>query len=300
MYTRLLIPLDGSTTAEKVLPYARFLARRLRLPLEILEVIEVADVVSHIRRGRDLKAILEKFDQSRRDYLRRVAGTFVDTAVNCTVIKATPAEAIIDKAAEDKTTLISMATHGRSGVKRWLLGSVAEKVLRGGSNPLLLIRATEEAEGEGEANLASIIVPLDGSAVAEQVLPDAAALAKQLHVDLVLFRAYTIPYTALPVDAGIAYAVADEELLSSLRDEATAYLAKKAAELNQSGLERVSTIAQYGLAADEIISMARKTPDNLIAMCTHGRSGVKRWALGSVAETVVRHSGNPVLVVRAS
>ena len=76
------------------------------------------------------------------------------------------------------------------------------------------------------------------------------------------------------------------------------YLNKKAEVMKKLGVDRVSTIAEYGFAADEIISLARKTPDNLIAMCTHGRSGVKRWVLGSVTETVVRHSGDPVLVTR--
>jgi nucleotide-binding universal stress UspA family protein len=65
------------------------------------------------------------------------------------------------------------------------------------------------------------------------------------------------------------------------------------------GIANVSYVAQEGFAADQIISLARKSPDNLIAMCTHGRSGVKRWMLGSITETVVRHSSDPVLVIRA-
>jgi nucleotide-binding universal stress UspA family protein len=65
------------------------------------------------------------------------------------------------------------------------------------------------------------------------------------------------------------------------------------------GVEKVSYIAEYGVAADEIIALGKKTPDNLIAMCTHGKSGIKRWVLGSVTETVVRHSGDPLLVIRA-
>lgn len=69
--------------------------------------------------------------------------------------------------------------------------------------------------------------------------------------------------------------------------------------LSNLGVEKVSIIAEYGFAADEIIALARKTPDNLIAMSTHGRSGVKSWVLGSVTEPVVRHSGDPVLVIRA-
>jgi len=104
----------------------------------------------------------------------------------------------------------------------------------------------------------------------------------------------------LAADAEGVYLVTVEELISAMRDEAVAYREKKAEAMKKLGVYRVSTIAEYGLAADEIISLARKTPDNLIAMCTHGRSGVKRWVLGSVTETVVRHAGDPVLVIRAT
>jgi nucleotide-binding universal stress UspA family protein len=87
--------------------------------------------------------------------------------------------------------------------------------------------------------------------------------------------------------------------MNVVKEEAGAYLEAKVDELRQNGVEKVSSILLLGSGADEIIDLARTTPDNLIAMCTHGRSGVKRWALGSVTEKVVRHSGDPVLVVRA-
>jgi nucleotide-binding universal stress UspA family protein len=141
---------------------------------------------------------------------------------------------------------------------------------------------------------------LDGSELAESVLPPVAELVKPLQLEVILFRAYTVPYSALAGDAKGFYLAPDEELISAMRDEAVAYLEKKAEAMKKLGVDRVSTIAEYGLAADEIISLARKTPDNLIAMCTHGRSGVKRWVLGSVTETVVRHAGDPVLVIRAT
>ena len=88
-------------------------------------------------------------------------------------------------------------------------------------------------------------------------------------------------------------------LSCTLKTEALEYLEKKAADLKKHGLEKVSLVVKEGLGPDEIISFARQTPDNLVAMCTHGRSGVKRWMLGSVTETVVRHSGDPVLILRA-
>jgi nucleotide-binding universal stress UspA family protein len=301
MYTRILVPLDGSTTAEKVLPYARFLARYLKLPVDLLKVIDVAEIgqrISH-QPAEFLKTFVEKMDETSEKYLRVTADTFADTLVKCTVLRGIPAETIIDKAAEDPGTLISMATHGHSGIKRWLLGSVTEKVLRAAKNPLLVIRATEEAKREGEAKLGSVIVPLDGSELAEKVIPALVELAKKLNLETILFRAYTIPPSAAIPDPEITYVVADEELISALREEATAYLNKKAAELKELGVRKVSTVAEYGFGADEIISLARKTPDNLIAMCSHGHSGVKRWVVGSVTETVVRHSGDPVLVIRA-
>ena len=85
-----------------------------------------------------------------------------------------------------------------------------------------------------------------------------------------------------------------------MKDEAEDYLEKKMAELKKQGFERIRYISKEGMGADQIITLGRQTPDNLIAMCSHGRSGVKRWVLGSVTETVARHSGDPVLVIRAT
>ena len=117
-------------------------------------------------------------------------------------------------------------------------------------------------------------------------------------MEVVLFRAYHIPTYAYGADE--AYSAVDyDELIAGVRDEATQYLEKKTAEVKKLGVEKVSIESKQGFAADEIITLARKNPDTLIAMCSHGRTGVKRWMLGSVTEAVVRHSGDPVLVMRA-
>jgi nucleotide-binding universal stress UspA family protein len=242
--------------------------------------------------------MVEDSVRSSDQYLKGIAGTF-PSGTKCTVEKGKAEQVIIETAAADKGTLVTMATHGRSGINRWLLGSVAEKVLRGGTNPMLLVRATEEGKTEGTATLKSIVVPLDGSELAEGVLPAVTDLAKTLKLAVVLFRAYNIPYNAYAGGEGY-YAVNYEELLTAMKDEAVDYLEKKTEAVKKSGVAEVSYVAKEGFAADEIISLAHKSPDNLIAMCTHGRSGVKRWMLGSVAETVVRHSADPVLVLRAS
>jgi nucleotide-binding universal stress UspA family protein len=299
MYTRILIALDGSKTAEKVLPYARTLAGRLNVPVELMEVIDIGDMVIHIavEKARYLDTMIEDRARSSEAYLEGVAKTFPEAGVKCAIEKGRAAEAIIGKAEADPGTLIAMATHGRSGIDRWLLGSVAEKVLRGTTNPLLLIRATQEATTEGEAALKSIVVPLDGSELAESVLPMVAGLAKKLNLSVVLFRAYNLPYSVYGSADGYS-AINFDELIEEVRDEAREYLEKKIAELKKLGVANASYAARAGFSSDEIIKMGRETPDSLIAMCSHGRSGVKRWVLGSVTETVARHSANPVMVLR--
>lgn len=300
MYSRILIPLDGSKTAEKVLPYARSLVGKFKVPVELLAVVDIGEIAMHMasEKARFLDTMIEDATRQSTSYLQGIAGTFPGTTVTWSVEKGKAEECIIEKGATDKAMLITMATHGRSGLNRFLLGSVAEKVLRGAVNPLLLIRATEGAGTEGAATINSLIVPLDGSALAENVLPMAVEMAKQLDLEIELFRAYQIPYNVYAGDEGF-YAGNFDELLAGVRDEATEYLDKKAAELKKLGVTKVSCVSKEGFAGDEIISLGRKTPDNVIAMSSHGRSGVKRWVLGSVAETVVRHSGDPVLIVRA-
>ncbi len=299
MYSKILVPLDGSKTAEKVLPYARYLAGKFKVPVELLAVVDIAEVASHMagEKARFLDTIIDDADRRLTSYLGKVATTFAGTDVRCSVEKGKAEDTIIEKAATDKAMLITMATHGRSGLNRFLLGSVAEKVLRGMVNPLLLIRASEAAKSEGEAMLKAIIVPLDGSEVAEGVLPLAAGMAKKLDLEIELFRTYHIPYNVYGGEEGF-YAGNYEEMLANVRDEAAQYLDKKAAELKNLGVAKVTCVTKEGLAADEIIVLGQKTPDNLIAMSSHGRSGVKRWVLGSVAEAVVRHCGDPVLITR--
>ncbi|MBM2806538.1 MAG: UspA domain protein [Deltaproteobacteria bacterium] len=240
-------------------------------------------------------------DEARRSgvYLTGISQSFSGIAARCLVKQGRAADIIVEIAAAEKDTLIMMATHGRSGLNRFFLGSVTEKVLRATSSPLLVVRAKEKAVAGGEAIFKSLVVPLDGSELAESVMPSVVALAKQLDLEVILFRAYAVPYGAYSTGEGFYDPVNLEAFLARLRQETIDYLEGKTAELKRQGLAQVSYVAKEGMSADEIIKFARATPDNLIAMCSHGYSGVKRWVLGSVTETVVRHAGDPVLVLRA-
>jgi nucleotide-binding universal stress UspA family protein len=298
MYTRLLIPLDGSKTAETVLPYGRTLARSLEIPVELLGVVDTSVLDNQVFRGSgDSETIIAQSIRSSEEYLNRVAETFPEDNVRCIVETGKAEDVIIEKAGSD-ATLTAMATHGRSGINRLLMGSVAEKVLRSAINPLILIRASEEANSEALAVLKSVIVPLDGSELAETVLSPVVQLANALKLEVILLRAYQIPMNTY---AGMedSYPIDYEKIGVALKEEAQNYLEGKVAELKRNGIEKLSFVISEGSGAGEIIALGRRTPENLIAMCTHGRSGIKRWVLGSVTEKVVRLCGDPVLIVRA-
>ena len=302
MYSKIVVPLDGSPAAECALPLVRTLARRLTLPVTLFGVIDLREISRDVTAADGLLFLDGMVDQESRrmaDYVNKMAESLGAVALTAPSDKGA-AETIVETAAADKNSFIVMATHGRSGLNRFLLGSTAEKVLRASDNPVLLVKATETAVGAGEAALTSIVVPLDGSELAERVLPAVTELAQKLDLEVILMRAYAIPYGAYSAGEGFYDPVHLETLLTMVKQEAFEYLETKVAALQRQGLSKVSFVAKEGLSADEIIKLARETPANLVAMSSHGRSGVKRLVLGSVTETVVRHSGDPVLVLRAT
>jgi nucleotide-binding universal stress UspA family protein len=300
MFSKIVIPLDGSPVAEAALPYARALARGGSLPVELLSVIDLDEMARHIAAERGLFLdTLDDFETHRRnDYLSALAKSFAGVQVTWRVERGEAASTIVESAAADKAALVCMATHGRSGLQRWLLGSVAEKVLRASENPLLLVRASDSVPVTGVKTLDAIIVPLDGSSIAEQVLPAVAELAKGLDLEVIFFRAYNIPYGSF-YEGGGSYAVDLQRLSSVIETDVEHYLEERRDVFAKAGLAKLAYASKEGLAADAIIDFARNKPDGLIAICSHGRSGVRRWALGSVTETVVRHARNPVLILRA-
>jgi len=298
MYSRMLIALDGSKVAEQVLPYARYLAKALTLPVELFQAVdaEALEMLADPAQGRYVDTLLNEKRASSEEYLETVGKSFQIVRVASVVEIGKPEDLILEKAAADPQTLIIMATHGRSGVQRWMLGSVADKVLHGVANDLFLVRATEQGKTDGAAPLTKVIVPLDGSPLAEKVLPHVIELGTKMPLEVILMRAYALPPAISPNE----YAGYGQELFDQLEAEAKDYLARKTKDLAERGLAEISSVVDLGYGAEEITLLARKTPDNFIAMCTHGRSGVKRWVLGSVTDRVVRHSGDPVLIIRAA
>jgi nucleotide-binding universal stress UspA family protein len=303
MYSRILVSLDGSDTAERVLPYATLLASGLSLPLTLTLVVEPA----HPSIGLNLYETTEHRAGHASEYLEtvseRLRGEGLD--VSCVVAQGDPATMIVAEAEKDAGTLIAMSSHGRSGLARWWLGSVTDKVLHLAANPLLIIRSTQQS-GPPDAILERMIVPVDGSELAGQILPHAAYVAKGLGLTIDLarvtpsaaeyYRAMAIgPVDIIPT-GGLSY----ESFAASVDAEARAYLEAISERLQAEGVASVETHLLQGAPAERLIDLAAESPHRLVAMTTHGRSGVGRLVLGSVAERVVRQSGDPVLLIRAA
>ena len=321
MYERILVPLDGSKLAQQALPYARAVATAKSAEVELVEV--VAPFEEFVRASTDDELVAvgagSRFDRwptsnewasiaqgFREDAGKRLAASEAligaGVATRSVVLEGDAAEAIIKEADARPGTLIVMATHGRSGLGRWLMGSVTDKVVRHAHQPTLVVRARDGADGARDsadgsrANIGEVILPLDGSATAEAAIPHAVEMAKLLGAGISLIRAVS---PASHADASLEYMPDSyQRLVEDAREDAEEYLDGVATRIRDQGISEVRSEASIGNASSAIVDLARAADEPLVVMATHGRSGVGRWVLGSVADRVVRHGPGPVLVVR--
>lgn len=283
MIGTVIVPLDGSELAEEALPYAVAITERSGAPLHLVRVV-----------SPDSPAAAE---EEARDYLRRKASELSDR-VQISVRIGDAAEQIIAAAEEMFNPVIVMTTRGRSGLGRWLFGSVADRVVRGSDAPVMLIRSGMERPPD--AAVRSILVPLDGSVYAEAALPYAEQLARAFDAEIQLVRvaetsqvyAMLAPETQAP---GSAEALAD--IAQRLVDDANDYLQKVARRLRDKGL-RVRTQVLEGFAAEQLLAYEREAGTDLTVMATRGRSGLSRLVFGSVAERVLKLGTTPVMMIQ--
>ncbi len=307
MYTRILAPLDGSEVSEQVLPYTRSLAAGLSLPVTLLYAVEPEhiSIPQSLNPGLHLEELAANRARHARFYAESVAaglrrgGLRVETATP----SAEPAAAIVEEADKDPGTLITMSSHGRAGLARWWLGSVTDKVLHLTHNPLLIIRAGSGQQTAPESAFERLTVPVDGSELAEEILPHVVYLsaAMGLTVDLAQVNPSGEEYyrsVSIGPSETMQGIPSYEDYIRVLDGESEGYLAGLKERLAGQGAAAVETRLLHGPVAESIADLASATANNLVAMTTHGRSGVGRLVLGSIAERVVRQSGDPVLLVR--
>lgn len=305
-FSRVVVPLDGSDLAAQALPYAAALAgadAELNLVRVVPPASPIRDKLGQIVVPAD--AVERWAEQAARDELaaaaERVRGPGL--AVRATVAAGDPATEILRAAAADQADLIVLASHGRGAVGRVAYGSVADRLARHASIPVLVIRGADEQPAAGvparrQAVLRRLVVPLDGSPLARQALPVASELARRLGLAIHLI---TVLDPATMASPALAYGAAFssdvyQETMEGIRQTAEQTLANTAAELAQRGIAVTREIRQ-GPIVDAIAQATR--PGDVIVLTSHGRSGLTRWVLGSVAEKLVRVAPVPVLMVPA-
>jgi nucleotide-binding universal stress UspA family protein len=189
MLHRIVVGLDGSPLAESILPYVSTLAKGLHADITLLLVNELPDELDIREHQPVLEQVVQRSEEQAKSYLQKIAqqlgreGLRVQTAV----ATGDAATEIITCAQRDSAGLIALATHGRSGMQRWLYGSIAERVVRTSRTPVLLVRPTTEP-AEEPVLINRVVVPLDGSFLGEASLLAAEDLARMLNVPMVLLR----------------------------------------------------------------------------------------------------------------
>jgi len=282
MYERILVPLDGSELAEQAIPYVEWLARKFNS-----EVI----VLTACLAGDSLERALKEYIERRAEKIQSLG---IKARSAC--IEGEPAASIIDFAGKNEVSLIAISTHGRTGVSQWLLGSIANKVVQRSHIPVFLVRSSQPARTPADKELRKILLTLDGSHFSEAIIPYVERLAKVTDSEVALLR--VIEPAKLPQLA--AYADREKyekDFMAKLKKEAKRYLDKKKTAMKSKGI-KVNSALLEGKADETILQYAEDKSVNLIALTTHGFSGISKWAYGSVASRIIEASSKPTLLVR--
>ncbi len=272
MFREIMVPLDGSERAEQALPCAVQLAKGMASTVHLVSVDDFLAAVSSTLPAPYIppgvyEAELEQVTAYLTAIRQRLAGEGLQ--IRSEVLTGTPAVCLLAYEQSAHIDLLVMCSHGRGGIARFALGSVAERLLRHGTAPVLLVRAFS-----APPDLTRVVVPLDGSVLAQLALQTVSALESSGIREVTLLR-------VIGADEAAA--------------EAQAYLTATAARLQHEPLT-YRTRVERGEPAQTIIDVAGK--EALVVMATHGRSGLTRWALGSVADRVSRDGVSGTLLVR--
>ncbi|KZN23007.1 hypothetical protein A4G99_15905 [Haladaptatus sp. R4] len=286
MYDRILVPTDGSENAEAAARYGRWLADAFDATVHILSVVNISTYTDQLADidevNRERRTALEERAKEAVTGVEEILDRTSEIPYESVIEHGTPYEVILNYVSENDIELTVMGSHGRGGLDRLLLGSVTERVVRMSDAPVMAVPPTRIDQEAVECD--SILIPTDGSAAAEAAVTRGIAIADQLeasvHVLYVIVSGRGLPSVSDPA-----------------RTEAERVVRSVADKAEQREIE-VQTHVQAGSPYGNIRNFISNRGIDLVTMGTHGRSGVKRYLLGSVTEKTLRTSDAPVLAVR--
>lgn len=296
MVNVVMVPLDGSEFGEQALPIAAHVATDMHADIELVHVVEA--LPPYLTQGAPvldptLDAALRK---ERQRYLEQLAEQLrgrMPLKVTTTVLGGPVGDTLAARIEERRAALVVAATHGRGGLSRAWLGSVASSLVRHSSAPVLLFRPAEPGEvPAARYPFERLLLPLDGSATGEEAVDHALRISGDRRIDYVLLHVVTPPL--LPVEpAGLP-----PPDTTRILDAAQAYLDGVAGRIRPRARSVETRVLEHAHAASAILESASENSVDLVAMETHGRSGLSRLLMGSVADKVVRSARLPVLLHR--
>jgi nucleotide-binding universal stress UspA family protein len=289
----IIVPLDGSELAETALPYAAALAEALRTHLVLITAWEGSET----ELGTAFPAMAMEIEKGARDYfakyLEGVRARYGRADQTRVMVQAgDAAEEILKAATETGARMLVIATHGRSGVGRWVYGSTAGRLLRAAHVPVLAVGPHARPLSTDGAAIKHLMVPLDGSTLSEAALPVAQTLAAALGAKLSLVRAVRWAVQTYPYSLPDAYIPQIDE---EIEGGAKVYLRRM--EEGLKGKVAVDAFVVRGAIADGLLDVVDKQAVDLVVMTTHARAGFARAALGSTADRMLQGRA-PVLLVR--
>jgi nucleotide-binding universal stress UspA family protein len=313
MYRSILVPLDGSALGEQVLPLACDLAQRSSAVLDLvhahvlytaapiaIEGMPVIDDQLHSLARQHEQTYLEQIrDRLLGQYELQIRVALLETEQSDMGEQTIP-QLIASYAAAHDTDLLMMTTHGRGGLGRFWLGSVADELVRTCPVPLLLVHAhNADRTPRTLSAIRKIMVTLDGSALAEQILKPVGEFGALAKADCILLQV-VVPHIAIGSGAFTSQLNFDEEDTQRHLAQARQYLESVAHRMHLAGLSADVDVRLADTIATAVLQSADDQHADMLALATHGRSGIVRLALGSVADKVVRGASVPVLLYRPS
>lgn len=296
MYDKILVPLDGSELAEVSLYYAQGLAGSLHSSITLVYVKDPNDMTSPYMYECYLRNMVQRVKAAAEERAAETGGG--EIKVDCKVLEGDPAEEIIDYADKSKVDLIVLSTQGKSGVRRWAMGNVADKVINATRRQVFLVRATGAKSDVHKKRLKRILVPVDGNKGSESILKFVVHLATKLNLEVTLLHVWVT--TTADFYSGLTALEESLKATKRIRKSKKGYVEKLADRLRKDGVKVKAVFIETSLGdeATEIINLAKEGDFSLVAMATHGRSGVSRWIFGSNANKVLYGGSTPLLLVR--
>ncbi len=299
MFDPILVPLDGSLLAECALPHAVAIARAFDAKIVLLRVLDknqasekaqLFDLVNWQINKTGAKLYLDKTNARLQK-----AGLRIETSV----LEGLVAESITEFSQSQGMKLIVLSSHGRSGLSQWGIGSVTQKIIFSAPTSVLIIRAHQPASGELiEGSYKQIMVPLDGSLRAENVLPMVTLLARFHKSRIHVVHVVKTPEMARQVPLAREDVELSERIVSRNREEAIRYLDQVRLHSPLDGIDVQTHLLTSDNAAATLHELAEKECIDMVALSAHGYSGYNQWPYGGMVNNFVLYSKVPLLIVQ--